>query len=131
MWHVSNGAGGGGGTTTSVPTVGTTLTKSSHGLSVADAVTVAGTKARANSTTTLARGVVTAVPTSGTYTIVTSGYATLTAHGLGTAGQSLYLSQGTAGLLTSTAPVTGIIQEVGEVYDADTIYVGPIVATTV
>lgn len=126
MWHISSGAGGG-----TASTVGTTLSKAAHGLTAGNAVTITGVKAKADSSTTLARGLVVAVPSAATYTIVTDGYATLTAHGLGTAGQSLFLSQATAGLLTATQPGSGIIQEVGQVYDANTIYVAPIVAATI
>lgn len=99
-----------------------TISQAAHGFAAEDAVYVAsGTwaKAQADSESTLAHGLVVGVPDTGTANISLGPIAKIAAHGLGAGGTKLYLSQGTAGLLTSTKPTTGIEQFVATVLDAD------------
>jgi hypothetical protein len=49
--------------------------------------------------------------------------ANLPAHGLGTAGTKVWLSQATAGAATATEPTSGLAQQLGKVFDADHIIV--------
>ena len=104
--------------------------QSSHGLSVGNLVYAnAGTwtKARANADTTLAEALVVTVEDVNNLRVVYigPGETTYTAHALGAAGTKLYLSQGTAGLMTATAPTSGIRQQVGKVKDANTLILWP------
>lgn len=101
-----------------------------HGLSVGNLVyrnASTWTKARANADTTLAEALVVSVSDANNFRLVYigPGEATYTAHGLGSAGTKLYLSQGTAGLMTATAPTSGIRQQVGKVKDTNTLILWP------
>ena len=94
---------GGGGTSSGATT---DVTQSSHGLAVKDCIRHNGSswvKAQANSNSTLALGVVTAVADSNTFTVAQSGRFELSSHGL-TVGQWYYLDASTAGGLTTTEP---------------------------
>jgi hypothetical protein len=84
--------------------------------------------ARANAAATLAIGIVNRVRTVDKIDVTHEGKATVAAHGYGPAGARLYLSQVTAGALTTTAPTAGLRQEVARVVDADTLLVRPQVA---
>jgi hypothetical protein len=104
--------------------------QASHGLSVGNLVyNNAGTwtKARANADTTLAEALVVSVESTTLFRVVYlgPGEVTYTAHGLGAAGTKLYLSQGTAGAITTTAPTSGIRQQVGKVLSANKIILWP------
>lgn len=96
---------------------------SAHGLSAGNAVyrvdSSTWAKAQANSEATVAMGVVVSVPTSTLAHISVGPTASVQAHGLGAGGTKLYLSQVTAGLLTATAPTSGISQLVATVLDAN------------
>ena len=112
------GSGSASGATTEV-------TQSSHGLAVKDCIRHTGsawTKARANSNSTLALGVVTAVTDSNTFTVAQSGRFELTSHGL-TVGQWYYLSESSAGALTTTEPA--ISQPLVYVESANFLFVFP------
>ena len=119
----------------SAASVSTTLrgiaqSQSAHALSVGNLVYAnAGTwtKARANADTTLAEALVVSVEDANHFRLVYigPGESTYTAHGLGAAGTKLYLSQATAGLMTATAPTSGIRQQVGKVKDANTLILWP------
>ena len=94
---------GGGGSASGATT---DITQSSHGLAVKDCIRHNGSswvKAQASSNSTLALGVVTAVADSNTFTVAQSGRFELSSHGL-TVGQWYYLSDTSAGGLTTTEP---------------------------
>ena len=94
---------GGGGSASGATT---DVTQSSHGLSVKDCIRHNGSawvKAQADSASTLALGVVTAVADSNTFTVAQSGRFELSSHGL-TVGQWYYLSADTAGGLVTSEP---------------------------
>lgn len=113
-------AGGGGSSNVSLTHA---VTQLAHPFAVNEPVyNNAGTitAAQANAEGTLATDIVVSVEGVDDFTLASSGYVTSTAHGLGTAGQELYVSQGTPKTLTTTAPSTGLVQQVGEVVDADT-----------
>ena len=76
--------------------------------------------ARANADTTLCDGVI--IEASGTEFWVATIDGTIvdaTTHGYGTAGQFIYLSQGTAGDGTATQPTSGLVQPVGKAITND------------
>lgn len=111
-------------------TQGYLQSQSAHGLSVGNLVyNNAGTwtKARANADTTLAEALVVAVESTSLFRVryIGPGEVTYTAHGLGAAGTKLYLSQGTAGAITTTAPTSGIRQQVGKVLDTNKLILWP------
>jgi hypothetical protein len=113
---------GGGGSASGATT---DVTQSSHGFAVKDCIRHTGsawTKARANSNSTLALGVVTAVADSNTFTVAQSGRFELTSHGL-TVGQWYYLSESSAGALTTTEPA--ISQPLVYVESANFLFVFP------
>ena len=113
---------GGGGSASGATT---DVTQSSHGFAVKDCIRHTGsawTKARANSNSTLALGVVTAVANSNTFTVAQSGRFELTSHGL-TVGQWYYLSESSAGALTTTEPA--ISQPLVYVESANFLFVFP------
>jgi hypothetical protein len=113
---------GGGGSASGATT---DVTQSSHGLAVKDCIRHTGsawTKAQANSNSTLALGVVTAVADSNTFTVAQSGRFELTSHGL-TVGQWYYLSDSSAGGLTTTEPA--ISQPLVYVESANFLFVFP------
>lgn len=97
----------------------------SHGRTVGQAVLVDGTLAQADAVATLADGIVAIVTSAadGPYYICTQSGKLIkwTAHGHGAAGTQLWLSQATAGLITTTEPASGIVQPLGKVVDANTI----------
>ena len=114
--------GGGGGSASGATT---DVTQSSHGFAVKDCIRHTGSawiKARANSNSTLALGVVTAVADSNTFTVAQSGRFELTSHGL-TVGHWYYLSESSAGALTSTEPA--ISQPLVYVESANFLFVFP------
>lgn len=107
-----------------------TYSQASHGFAVGDVIRQSAaatwTKAQADSPGNVGVGLslVIDVPTSGSFQCWhrnASHEVTLTSHGFGAFGTKLYLSQGTAGALTATAPTTGIILYCGYVVDANTI----------
>lgn len=111
-------------------TQGYLQSQASHGLSVGNLVYANGatwTKARANADTTLAEALVVAVESTSLFRVryIGPGEVTYTAHGLGAAGTKLYLSQGTAGAITTTAPTSGIRQQVGKVLSANKLILWP------
>ena len=111
-------------------TQGYLQSQASHGLSVGNLVYANGatwTKARANADTTLAEGLVVAVESTSLFRVryIGPGEVTYTAHGLGAAGTKLYLSQGTAGAITTTAPTSGIRQQVGKVLSTNKLILWP------
>ena len=113
---------GGGGSASGATT---DVTQSSHGFAVKDCIRHTGsawTKAQANSNSTLALGVVTAVGNSNTFTVAQSGRFELTSHGL-TVGQWYYLSDSSAGGLTTTEPA--ISQPLVYVESANFLFVFP------
>lgn len=103
------------------------LTQTSHGFSPGDLVypdsATTWAKADGSAIASVAEGIVVSVPDANTAWIVTTdgSLLTLTGHGLGSAGGRLWLDQSTAGAITSTQPVVGVIQPVGRVVDDDTI----------
>lgn len=111
-------------------TSGYLQSQASHGLSVGNLVYANGatwTKARANADTTLAEALVVAVESTSLFRVryIGPGEVTYTAHGLGAAGTKLYLSQGTAGAITTTAPTSGIRQQVGKVLSTNKLILWP------
>mgnify|MGYP003564659089 FL=1 len=109
------------------PSVAASISQASHGLAVGDAVTLSSgnwVKAQADSENNCAYGVVVEVIDANTFR-VSDYYAELSisGHGLGNVDESLYLSQITPGLLTSTEPTAGIAQSMGVVKDTNTILI--------
>jgi len=105
-------------------------TQALHGFAVKDLVYYGASgwaKALADSALTLAAGIVLAVPDTSTFRVAyfTGQEVTLAAHGLGSAGSALYLSEVTAGLATTSAPTTGFVQRIGIVKDANTLILWP------
>lgn len=104
-----------------------TFSQTAHGLSAGDAAYWDGSwkAARANASTTLAEAVVTAAADADTLTVclINGAFATITGHGLGSAGATLYLSASVAGTITTTEPSGGgeYSQVIGQVIDADTL----------
>ena len=111
------------------------LNQASHAMVVGDLVYRSGatawSDARANSEATLAEGIVVDVEDANNLSVTTldGTQVTITAHGFGATGTKLYLSQGTAALITATAPTSGLIQPIGSVIDTNTIRfsLGPLV----
>lgn len=99
------------------------VTQAAHGLAVGDWIkAAAGTygKAQANAEANLCwPGVVVQVVDTGQFRFAYVGKANLPAHGYGTAGTKLYLSQATAGAVVTSEPSTGWVQQVGKVIDAN------------
>lgn len=85
-----------------------TITQSSHGFSVTNAIYHNGTtwaKAKGDTlATSRSVWIVTSVPTANTFIAVRAGRVTVASHGL-SAGSLYYLSAATAGALTTTRPV--------------------------
>ena len=85
------------------------VTQTSHGFSIGNVLYLTGTtwtKAKADAiSTSNALGVVESVPSSDTFIVVLNGTVDVTSWGL-SANTTYYLSDGTAGLLTSTAPTS-------------------------
>lgn len=111
---------------TTAETRGFSQTQSAHGLSVGDLVcwaTSQWAKAIATADSTMAQAIVIAVEDSATFrALYLAGTEwTWSAHGQGSAGAALYLSQATAGDMTTTRPTSGRIQQVGQVKDTNTL----------
>lgn len=87
------------------------------------------TLARANSLVTMGWGILTNV-TATEFDIIQSGIITATTHGLGTSGTWLYVSEGSAGVLTSTPP-TIYSNPLVLVYDVNTLIVFPYQASKI
>jgi hypothetical protein len=85
--------------------------------------------ARANAVNTMGFGITQNV-TSITFDVVLFGKITATSHGLGSAGTWLYVSEGTAGLLTATPPTT-YSNPLIFIYDANTLFVFPYLASKI
>lgn len=105
------------------------ITQSTHGFSVQDVLyNNAGTwtKALADDAETLGIGIVTAVADTDNFTVTCTGVVTITGHAL-IVGDYYYLSEGTAGLLTSTAPSTQGNYSAPIVYvlDSDNVFIMP------
>lgn len=116
--------GGGSG---SGDAVSKAVSQATHGLAVQDVIRHNGTswvKARADASSTLGIGVVTAVADANNFTVTLAGYATISSHGL-TAGQYYFCSAATSGLLTSTEPASGYSNPILFAVDTDTVIVLP------
>jgi hypothetical protein len=103
------------------------LNQGSHGFAVGDLVYRSGasawTDAQSDAEATLADGIVVDVEDADNCSVVTidGTLVTITSHGFGATGTKLYLSQGTAALITATPPTAGLLQPVGKVVDTNTI----------
>lgn len=120
---LASGTGGGEG---GVRSISRTFTQVAHGLSVGNMVYFDGIwrKAKADAATTLAEGLVSEVSGDNIIVVLINGiFVSVTAHGLGAAGTTLWVSDSTAGALTSTEPSAGgsYSQVVGQTIDANTI----------
>jgi len=107
-------------------TRGVLQSQSAHGLASEDLIYWNGSawaKAQADSASTLAEAIVLSVESTSLFRLayLTGREVTLPAHGIGSGGADMYLSQGTAGLIATTAPTSGILQRVGQVKDANTL----------
>jgi len=107
-------------------TAGFLQSQAAHGFAVKDLVYYGASgwaKAQADSASTLAAGVVLAVPDASSFRVayLANQEVTLASHSLGSAGTLLYLSEATAGLITSSQPSTGFVQRVARVKDANTL----------
>lgn len=101
-----------------------TISQAGHGLAVKDWVGFNGSawvKVTATAGQPRCDGVVSAVVDSSTFVLSPVGPVTITGHGY-TLGP-LYLSQGTAGTVTSTQPSSGIVQQMAVAYDANSLIV--------
>lgn len=99
-----------------------TVTQAGHGFTGNELLyNSAGTYtlALATAATTLAQFWVAQVVDINTFVISEGAFITSVAHGLGTAGKTLYLSQSVAGASTTTMPTSGIVQEVGQAENSD------------
>jgi hypothetical protein len=63
--------------------------------------------------------------TSSSFNVVTQGELTVSSHGYGSDGDTLYLSADTGGLMTNVEPTLGVSKPVGFVIDTNTIHVSP------
>jgi hypothetical protein len=115
-------------------TGGHKFTQSSHGFSVGDVIrrssATAYTKAQADSDANIGVGLSLVVDVTDTsnFTAIAKGKShavTITSHGFGSFGTQLYLSQGTSGLITATAPTGGRKLYLGFVIDTNTIFWEP------
>ncbi len=101
-----------------------TISQTAHGLAAKDWVGFSGSswgKVAATLAAVRCDGVVSAVLDADTFVLTSVGAVTLTGHGY-TLGP-LYLSQGSAGAVTSSAPSSGVSQQVGVAIDANTVLV--------
>ena len=111
------------------------INQATHGMDVGDLVyrssSTAWADAKGDAEATLAEGIVVDVEDTNNYSVATidGTQVTITTHGFGATGTKLYLSQGTAALITATAPTSGLIQPIGSVIDTNTIRfsLGPLV----
>lgn len=102
----------------------TSITQAAHGFAAKDWIGFDGTswvKVAALEASPRCDGIVSSVIDANAFYFLPSGLLTLTGHGY-TAGP-LYLSQVTAGAVTSTAPTSGVSQQVAIVYDANRLVV--------
>lgn len=122
---IAPGSGSGGSGTA----IEDTITQTAHGFAVDEVIRSSGvdaeyTQSQADSVANAeVVGIVSSVPTANTFTIVTEGWTTLTALPVGaTAGDTLWLSDATPGLLTLTEPTAAgsVSKPVGTVIDAAT-----------
>lgn len=100
------------------------VTRAGNGFAAGDLVKVDATDfagAQADAAANRACGVVVAASGDDFYVSLRPCAVTKTAHGYGSRGTRLWLSQGTAKAWTPTKPSTGVIQPVGQVLDANTI----------
>lgn len=101
------------------------VNQNTHGFVAGDVIYFNGTiwaKAKADALATLGTHLVASVLGTNYFIAVSSGRATVTAHGL-TLGSRYYLSAGTAGLLTTTEPTTGYSQPFVIPETADVVHV--------
>ncbi len=123
---ISGGGGGGETVYVDVSELTFSVTQAAHGLAVKDVVRWNGTawvKAQANASNTLGQAIVKTVPTVDTCTLIylNNTEVTFTAHGEGSAGATLYLSEAAAGDLKNTVPASGYAQQIAMVKDANTL----------
>ncbi len=100
------------------------INEASHGFSEKDAVYFDGSnwqKAQANNPNTLGKGVAVIVSID-YFVLVTNGYVEIPSHGL-TVDEYYFVSNVTAGLLTSTEPATGYTNPLLWVKSTDVVYV--------
>lgn len=109
-----------------------TVTEAAHSKTKGQAVRLttgspAWVLAQANSDTTLDDGLVYDVTDVNTYRVlIGEAVVPWTAHGLGSAGNNLYLSRAVAGAIATTAPVSGEVERyVGFVLDANNVVRSP------
>jgi hypothetical protein len=118
--HILETGGGGGSSTVS-------RTQASHGFVVGDVIFNNGTafeKAQADlDSSSEVLGIVSAAPDANNFTFSINGPITISSHGLGVNGDALFLSESTAGLLTTTEPASGVSKPIGYIIDSNTIVV--------
>ncbi|MCK4968777.1 MAG: hypothetical protein KAS12_07010, partial [Candidatus Aenigmarchaeota archaeon] len=98
------------------------IAQNTHSFSVLDPIynnNGTWTLAQANAESTIATAVVYSVLDVDNFVAINTGLMTLTAHGLGNSGQTLFVSQTVAGGLTTTKPTTGLINPIGVIMDAN------------
>ncbi len=110
------------------------FSQSAHGLAVGDVVRRSSAtdhvKAQAESEANVGVGLslVVHTPDGNTLSVLRAGNShavVIGSHGLGSFGAKLWLSQGTAGLITATEPPTGILVYLGYVINSTTIHWEP------
>lgn len=103
-----------------------TFTQTAHGLLRLAPVRHASglwVNARADAQANLAEGFVTRAPTPNHVQVTSRGFIFCEAHGIGAADTEFWTSQATAGLIVTTVPVSGCVQYLGYVIDADTLHI--------
>ncbi len=104
--------------------------QTTHGFSIGDILRRTNitdhTEAQADTEANLGHGrkIVIDVVDANNFTAIRAGNhhaITITSHGLGSFGTTLWLSQATAGLITATEPITGLRLYLGIILDANTI----------
>lgn len=102
-----------------------TVTQTAHGFAVLNAIYWTGAawaKALANVSTTAALGIVTQVIDANNFVVTFSGKVTVAGHGL-TLSNYYWLDQTTAGLANTAQPISGLVQELLFVRDANTLQI--------
>lgn len=111
------------------------FSQTAHGLAKFTVTRWSGTtivKAQADSLANVDDGtLVIAVPSTDELDLFAGeGFLEEPAHGLGSAGDRLYLSQSVAGAITTTKPVSGVLRQLGYIPDTDHIHWAPLPAET-
>jgi len=128
IWEDIAGSSGGGGGSGEVLSI--VVVQAAHGFSTGDAIYFDGSdwqKAKADAVSTLGTHIAN-VTDSGNFGAVQAGKITVTGHGLGSVGEWLFVSDATAGLLSTTE--SDLSNPLAQITDADTLFVHNFRAST-